>query len=126
MSCPFCAIPADHIVAANALAFAIRDAYPVSQGHTLVIPRRHLSSFFEAKVEERLALLALIDEATATLDREFAPAGYNIGFNDGAAAGQTVMHLHIHIIPRFDGDQSDPRGGIRWVLPEKADYWSNR
>ena len=126
MSCPFCAIPADHIVAANALAFAIRDAYPVSQGHTLVIPRRHLSSFFEATLEERLALLALIDEATATLDREFAPAGYNIGFNDGAAAGQTVMHLHIHIIPRFDGDQSDPRGGIRWVLPEKADYWSNR
>jgi diadenosine tetraphosphate (Ap4A) HIT family hydrolase len=126
MSCPFCAIPVDHFMAVNALAFAIRDAYPVSQGHTLVIPRRHFSSFFETTTEERLALLALIDEAKAALDQEFAPAGYNIGINDGTAAGQTVMHLHIHIIPRFDGDQPDPRGGIRWVLPEKADYWSNR
>ena len=80
-------------------------------------------SFFDLRFEERQALLALLDEAKVQLDAEFQPAGYNIGVNDGAAAGQTVPHLHIHLIPRYEGDHQDPRGGVRWVIPEKARYW---
>lgn len=102
----------------------IRDGFPVSPGHSLIIPRRHLASFFELEPDERDGLIALLEEAKRRLDREFKADGYNVGINDGAAAGQTVPHLHIHLIPRFAGDQSDPRGGVRWVLPEKADYWS--
>lgn len=108
----------------NAHAFWIRDGFPVSRGHSLVIPRRHLASFFEATQEERSALLALLDDARAAAIAEFQPDGFNIGINDGAAAGQTVPHLHIHLIPRYAGDVQDPRGGIRWVLPERADYWT--
>ena len=98
----------------------------MSPGHTLVIPRRHVASFFESTKEERAALLALLDAAREGLDRELRPDGYNIGVNDGAAAGQTVPHLHIHLIPRFSGDKQDPRGGVRWIIPDKADYWSRR
>lgn len=71
-------------------------------------------------------MLKLLDESKAALDAEFHPDGYNIGINDGAAAGQTIAHLHIHLIPRYAGDQPDPRGGVRWIFPAKADYWSNR
>jgi diadenosine tetraphosphate (Ap4A) HIT family hydrolase len=126
VSCPFCTLPADRILLADDHALVIRDGFPVSPGHTLVIPRRHVSSFFETTADERAALLRLLDEAKAALDREFSPAGYNIGINDGPAAGQTVPHLHIHLIPRYAGDREDPRGGVRWVMPEKADYWSGR
>ena len=111
---------------ANALGLYIRDAYPVSPGHTLVIPRRHVRSFFDLSSDERAALLALLDEAKLQLDSEFRPAGYNIGINDGPAAGQTIGHLHIHLIPRYSGDQTDPKGGVRWIFPDKADYWTNR
>lgn len=126
VSCPFCQLPADRILFADDHALVIRDGFPVSPGHTLVIPRRHVGSFFDITADERAALLRLLDEAKAALDREFAPAGYNIGINDGPAAGQTVPHLHIHLIPRYAGDREDPRGGVRWVVPEKADYWSGR
>lgn len=102
----------------------VRDAYPVSPGHTLVIPTRHIGSFFELDEAERAALLALLDRARGRLELEFKPDGYNIGINDGAAAGQTVPHLHIHLIPRYTGDRPDPRGGVRWIIPEKASYWS--
>jgi diadenosine tetraphosphate (Ap4A) HIT family hydrolase len=98
----------------------------VSPGHTLVIPRRHIGSFFDLIPEERTDLLALLDEARKGIDAEFAPQAYNIGINDGPAAGQTVPHLHIHLIPRYDGDRPDPRGGVRWLFPDKADYWSPR
>jgi diadenosine tetraphosphate (Ap4A) HIT family hydrolase len=126
MACPFCTLPAERIVAANNHAFVIRDGFPVSRGHTLIIPRRHVGSFFEVTAEERTALFAQLDNAKAALDMEFAPDGYNIGINDGPAAGQTVLHLHMHLIPRYAGDLPDPRGGIRWIIPEKADYWSHR
>jgi len=102
----------------------IRDGYPVSPGHTLVIPKRHVGSFFQVTPDERSDLLALLDDAKAQMGLEFKPDGYNIGINDGPAAGQTVPHLHIHLIPRYDGDRADPRGGVRWVIPEKANYWS--
>ncbi len=124
--CPFCTLPANRIVGENQHAIWIRDAYPVSLGHSLVIPKRHVGSFFEATSDERSCLLALLDEAKAAAEVEFIPNGFNIGINDGAAAGQTVLHLHIHLIPRFKGDLPDPRGGIRWVIPSKADYWTKR
>ena len=128
--CPFCAIAkaegegARRLIQSNDHAFWINDGYPVTQGHSLIIPKRHFGSFFESTSHERQALLSLVDEAKAHLDAQFKPAGYNIGINDGAAAGQTVPHLHIHLIPRYHELGKDPRGGVRWVVPEKADYWS--
>jgi diadenosine tetraphosphate (Ap4A) HIT family hydrolase len=114
------------IIDENEQAVVIRDGFPISLGHTLIIPRRHVGSFFDITAEERHALLELLDRAKAALDSEWAPAGYNIGINDGQAAGQTVMHLHVHLIPRYINDRPDPRGGVRWVIPGKADYWSKR
>lgn len=124
--CPFCTLPGGRVVEENELALLILDGYPVSPGHSLIIPKRHVGSFFEATAPERAALLALLDKAKDLVEQGHAPAGYNIGINDGAAAGQTVPHLHIHLIPRYTGDQDDPRGGVRWVIPEQADYWSQR
>jgi len=121
--CPFCTLPPDRILNIRGTAVAIRDGFPVSPGHTLIIPRRHVASFFEITDEERTDLITLLAAARDDLDRQFRPAGYNIGINDGAAAGQTVPHLHIHLIPRYEGDRDDPRGGVRWVLPDKAAYW---
>jgi len=121
--CPFCDATRQRILCERPLAFAAPDTYPVSKGHTLIIPRRHVPSFFDTTQPERQALLDLLDEAKAILDREHKPDGYNIGINGGAAAGQTVMHLHIHMIPRYAGDLGDARGGIRWIFPEKAAYW---
>lgn len=126
MACVFCSLPQDRVIDGNDLAMTIRDGFPVSPGHTLVIPKRHIGSFFAITAEEHAALFALLERAKAALDEAYRPAGYNIGINDGAAAGQTVPHLHIHLIPRFDGDRADPRGGVRWIIPEKADYWSGR
>ena len=121
--CPFCTLPPARLLATRATAIAIRDAFPVSPGHTLIIPKRHVASFFDITDAERADLLALLSFVRDDLDREFHPAGYNIGINDGAAAGQTVQHLHIHLIARYAGDQPDPRGGVRWVIPDKAAYW---
>ena len=101
----------------------IRDAYPVSPGQSLVIPKRHIGSWFEATEEERSAMLLLLEDAKTLAAAAHNPDGYNIGINDGPAAGQTVPHLHMHLIPRFNGDVSDPRGGVRWVIAEKAKYW---
>ena len=122
-TCAFCTLPSARVVDENATAIAIRDGYPVSPGHTLLIPKRHTGSFFDLSTQERDDLLALLDRAKRVLDAELQPQGYNIGINDGAAAGQTVPHLHMHLIPRFDGDSPDPRGGVRWVIPAKAKYW---
>ena len=122
-ACPFCTLTNRRIVAANDLAIAVRDEYPVSPGHTLIVPKRHTGSFFAISAKERGAMLELLDAAKVALDTEFHPAGYNIGINDGAAAGQTVAHLHMHLIPRYEGDLPDPRGGVRWILPDKAKYW---
>jgi diadenosine tetraphosphate (Ap4A) HIT family hydrolase len=124
--CPFCSLPKERIVLESSVALVIRDLFPVSPGHTLIIPRRHVGSFFETTAYEREQLLAILDTAKHRLDLELKPAGYNIGINDGTAAGQTVMHVHIHLIPRFEGDSPDPRGGVRWIFPERAAYWEIR
>ena len=121
--CAFCTLPSARLIDENTTAMVIRDGYPVSPGHTLLIPKRHTGSFFDLAEQERGDLLALLDRAKRVLDAELQPQGYNIGINDGAAAGQTVPHLHVHLIPRFEGDLPDPRGGVRWVIPAKAKYW---
>lgn len=125
-TCPFCEISNSRIVGQNQHAFWIHDGFPVSPGHSLVIPKRHVGSFFEVSRDERDCLFTLLDDAKAEAVASLGPDGFNIGINDGLAAGQTVPHLHIHLIPRFQGDSPDPRGGIRWILPAKADYWSKR
>jgi diadenosine tetraphosphate (Ap4A) HIT family hydrolase len=125
-ACPFCNVVSKEILIERPLAVARHDTYPVSKGHTLIIPRRHVASFFETTEEERREMLRLLDDARAALDRYHRPDGYNIGVNDGAAAGQTVMHLHIHLVPRYLGDKADPRGGIRSLFPEKAAYWKSQ
>ncbi len=122
--CPFCALPPERIIDSNELALVIRDGFPVSKGHTLIIPKRHVSSWFDTSADERIALFTLLDQAKLILDNEFKPDSFNIGINDGVAAGQTVPHLHIHLIPRYKGDQEDPRGGVRWIIPGKAKYWT--
>ncbi len=121
--CPFCTLPVHRIVAESRAGCVIRDAFPVSPGHTLVIPRRHIASFFDLAADERNGLMDLLEQAKAALDLEMRPDAYNIGINDGKDAGQTVAHVHIHLIPRYQGDQPDPRGGVRWLFPERARYW---
>ena len=123
MSCPFCQLPPARIVRERASAVLVWDAYPLSPGHALVIPRRHIGSWFDTTDDERADMLALLDEAKALVVQQHAPAGWTIGINDGPAAGQTVPHLHMHLIPRHPGDTPDPRGGVRWVLPQRAAYW---
>jgi diadenosine tetraphosphate (Ap4A) HIT family hydrolase len=123
-ACPFCKLPNNKKQDSNAHGWAVRDMFPVSPGHTLVVPHRHVASFFDLTTPERDGLMALVERAKAVLDEELHPDGYNIGINDGAVAGQTVPHVHIHLIPRFSGDVPDPRGGVRWVLPDKAKYWA--
>ena len=124
--CPFCNPENSRVILANDHAMAIYDSFPVTPGHTLIIPKRHISSLFEATREEQAALFDLLSAMRQLLLKELNPAGFNIGINDGPAAGQTVMHLHIHLIPRYAGDTEDPRGGVRWVMPSKAPYWKTQ
>jgi len=123
MNCIFCNLPPARIADQNELALLFDDAYPVSLGHCLVIPRRHVGSWFEIGPEEQIAMLQLLAKARQRVEAIHHPSSYNIGINDGPAAGQTVPHLHMHLIPRYTGDQKDPRGGVRWLIPEKAKYW---
>ena len=125
-ACPFCTLDCSEIIRANDLALAVHDRFPVTPGHSLILPRRHIFSFFEATPAEQAALFELVAGMRDLLQREHTPDGYNIGINDGIAAGQTVMHLHIHLIPRYGGDTADPRGGVRWIMPEKAPYWKRQ
>ena len=115
-------ISSDEWVADNALVFAIRDAHPVSPGHTLVIPRRAIVSWFDATPDEVASMTELVGVVKGQLDKTHHPDGYNVGFNDGAAAGQTVFHAHLHVIPRFDGDVASPEGGVRHVVVGRGYY----
>jgi diadenosine tetraphosphate (Ap4A) HIT family hydrolase len=124
--CAFCTMPDERILGENREAVWVLDDYPVSPGHSLVAPKRHVESFFEVTPSEREAILSLVERAREHVRRNHAPAGFNIGINEGLAAGQSIPHLHVHLIPRFAGDSEDPRGGVRWVIPSKADYWSQQ
>ena len=118
--CPFCDV--EQTLFENELAFAIYDRHPVSPGHILVIPKRHLPDIFEATPDELQALADIMRRVKEFADADYAPDGYNIGINSGRTAGQTIMHLHIHFIPRYSGDRRDPTGGIRGVIPRKRKY----
>ncbi|WP_237133109.1 HIT family protein [Pseudohongiella sp. O18] len=124
--CPFCDHSSRKPLVANSTGGAILDNYPISPGHTLIIPVRHVASYFDLSQDERDDLWDLVEQAKAILDKTFSPDSYNVGFNDGPAAGQTIGHCHIHLIPRYVGDVADPRGGLRWIMPHKADYWSDK
>ncbi|WP_457626588.1 HIT family protein [Persephonella sp.] len=122
INCPFCNPSEKDILLKNELCYARFDKYPVNKGHLLIIPFRHFDNYFDASKEEKLAIIELIDKAKEFLDKEFKPDGYNIGLNVGKTAGQTIMHVHIHIIPRYKGDIEDPTGGVRGVIPERRIY----
>ena len=126
VQCPFCRLTKTDLTAENTFHQVIRDRFPISLGHSLIIPKRHVASLFDLTTEEFNALYELLHTTRQQLDAEYQPTGYNVGVNIGETAGQTVFHLHVHVIPRYVGDQADPRGGIRWIFPEKADYWSKR
>lgn len=106
----------------NSIGFVIYDNYPVSEGHALVIPKRIYPDYFESTLEEIMGLNELIFKTKEFLDKKFSPQGYNIGINCGEASGQTINHLHIHLIPRYLDDVDDPRGGVRGVIPSKQKY----
>ena len=121
--CPFCAVGQRKWLE-NDAAIAFPDAYPLAEGHTLVVPRMHVSSLYELNTEQQSSVWDLVAEVRQRLLVGLKPDAFNIGVNDGVAAGQTVDHAHVHVIPRWQGDVADPRGGIRWILDDKADYWS--
>lgn len=108
------------------LVLGLWDGFPVSPGHALLVPRRHVSTWFDATEDEQQELTSAIGTTREAILAQYQPDGFNVGMNLGAAAGQTVGHLHVHVIPRYAGDVGDPRGGVRWVVPERADYWTKR
>lgn len=120
MTCPFCHI--NNIILENELALGFFDKYPVNEGHLLIIPKRHVKEYFDLSREERSAIDELMFEGKALLDKKLKPDGYNIGINCGEIAGQTIFHVHVHLIPRYKGDMDNPRGGVRGVIPEKRIY----
>ena len=123
MDCIFCEkLNKNEYILENELAVAIFDAFPVNKGHMLIIPKRHFASFFEATSQEVLSCMELVNKAKQYLDNEYNPDGYNIGINVGEAAGQTIFHLHIHIIPRYMGDVENPRGGVRKLKTPLVEY----
>lgn len=122
-NCPFCHLSSQKIILEDKYSVALFDNFPLSPGHTLIIPKKHVASLFMLEEEIQFALLRMLNNAKIHLANSFNPDGFNIGINDGMAAGQTIMHLHIHLIPRYHGDCPDPRGGVRWIFPDKAVYW---
>src|SRR5262245_6292356 len=122
--CPFCRLEGSRIRLENGFAVALLDGFPVTEGHTLVAPKRHVVSVFDLPEDEQEAVWVLVARVRAMLLAELKPDGFTVGLNDGPSAGQTVMHAHVHVIPRRTGDVADPRGSVRWVIPGKAAYWA--
>lgn len=121
--CLFCEIPKERVIAENELAYLIRDGFPVTDGHSLVIPKRHVSSFFELNSDEKKACDELLNQTKNDIElTDSAVSGFNVGINVGESAGQTIFHCHIHLIPRRNGDVEEPRGGVRGVIPQKQKY----
>jgi diadenosine tetraphosphate (Ap4A) HIT family hydrolase len=125
-SCPFCARTAGHqeLLAESDLCAAFKDTTPLNPGHVLIVPRRHESDFVALQPPEINAILRMAIALRGELEREYRPDGFNLGVNVGDAAGQTVGHAHLHLIPRFWGDVGEPKGGIRWLIPDRARYWT--
>jgi diadenosine tetraphosphate (Ap4A) HIT family hydrolase len=122
--CPFCELEgSERVFFEDSLVRVLWDGFPISPGHALVVPKRHVAGWFEATPDEHAALVRGVDAARAVILERHKPDGFNIGVNVGEAAGQTVFHLHVHLIPRYAGDVEDPRGGVRRLIPAKANYW---
>lgn len=124
--CIFCNLRDERIIYECNHTIAFIDTYPASPGHTLVVPKRHIPTYFDATEDEILAIGKAVQICKEFLDNEFNPDAYNIGINNGEAAGQSIKHLHVHIIPRYRGDVEDPKGGVRWILKNKANYWDEK
>ena len=120
--CLFCRTNLGKILLEGELCFVCWDTYPVNPGHALVVPYRHFASYFDATEEEKRELWALTDNAKKILDQKHRPDGYNVGINVGHWAGQSIHHVHIHLIPRYQGDMENPKGGVRGVIPGKQKY----
>jgi diadenosine tetraphosphate (Ap4A) HIT family hydrolase len=123
MDCPFCEPSQERVFYQDDLILCLWDAFPVSEGHALVITRRHVATWFDVSPQEQAAILGGIEISRQEIEKTRKPDGYNVGFNAGEAAGQTLFHMHVHVIPRLRGDVEDPRGGLRHVIPAKAAYW---
>lgn len=122
--CVFCHLDRSRAIVESETGFAIYDLHPVSNGHCIIVPDEHNWDYFALSQEVRKGLDGLLFAAKEHLDDSYGPDGYNVGINNGTSAGQTVMHAHIHLIPRYQGDSDDPRGGVRWIFPRRASYWS--
>jgi ATP adenylyltransferase len=121
MNCPFCQ-PNAAILAETKLSFAFLDNFPVAKGHALVLPKRHVATIWELTDEEYADVFGLVRQVNEVIQKKFHPQGINVGVNCGGAAGQTVFHAHIHVIPRYTADVPNPRGGVRNIIPGKGDY----
>jgi diadenosine tetraphosphate (Ap4A) HIT family hydrolase len=127
LGCVFCdRLNSGDLIGANDLAVAFLDVFPLSPGHSLIVPRRHEADFLALTRPEQAAVWDLLPIVRRHVEANEVPDGYNIGINVGEAAGQTVAHAHLHVIPRHHGDVPDPRGGVRWIIPGKAQYWETR
>jgi len=124
--CTYCNLSESRIIDQSPLTLVFRDVFPVSPGHTLIIPRRHVESYFDLTDQEREDMTFMMMRAKNVLKTELSPQAFNIGINEGFAAGQTVAHINMHLIPRFKGDVTEPRGGIRWIFPDKAVFWEKK
>jgi diadenosine tetraphosphate (Ap4A) HIT family hydrolase len=123
ITCPFCNFTSTfELIDETPIAVAFFDNYPVSPGHTLIIPKRHVANYFELSTEEQQALWMLINRSQKIIQKRFNPDGFNVGINIGETAGQSIFHVHIHLIPRYKGDVENPRGGVRGVIPNKQNY----
>jgi diadenosine tetraphosphate (Ap4A) HIT family hydrolase len=121
--CPFCNPESDReLIVESATAFAIYDKFPVNEGHALIIPKRHCEEYFDLTFKEQSACIFMLNKVKEIISKRYMPDGYNVGINVGVKAGQTINHVHIHLIPRYNGDVSDPRGGVRSVIPSKQKY----
>ena len=119
--CPFCNLEREKIIESE-LSFVIYDAFPVNEGHALIIPKRHTANYFDLSLEEQKDCIELLNRVKLIIQEKYNPDGFNVGININEAAGQTVSHVHIHLIPRYEGDVEEPRGGVRGVIPEKKTY----
>jgi diadenosine tetraphosphate (Ap4A) HIT family hydrolase len=121
--CPFCNLESDRkIILESSFAFSVFDKFPVSQGHALIIPKRHCKNYFDLSMEEQTECWKIVNEVKKMILEKYHPDGFNIGININEAAGQTVFHVHIHLIPRYEGDVEEPQGGVRGIIPHKKFY----
>lgn len=122
-NCPFCNLASKvELISETATAMAFLDSFPVNPGHTLIVPKRHVASYFELSIHEQRALWLLVNRCQSIIQNRHNPEGFNVGINVGETAGQSIFHVHIHLIPRYKGDVENPRGGVRGVIPSKQNY----